>query len=348
MRIVPQDAIGQLLDVASTLDVNALALHSLHHGQSQVPQRIVLDLPSGPSFFMPASFVGGGNASDTLGTLGMKIVSVKPGNNPPVTGTLIVMNPDTGALEGLVDAEESTAWRTAAGSALSALVFYHERPAPKSLVVFGAGPQAHAHILMLLHLFPLSSVTVIGGRSQEKIDSLISHFKHDHPTVSFHGLLANDAEISIKLREADLIATCTPSTTSLFDGSLPKPGSHIMCVGSYRPTVREIDETLVNRAWCLACDSKAAVMKEAGEVQPIKGTEGEARVVDLGALYELAMGTDKHIVPKKADIEVLKTRAGKGEGDVSIYKSVGVAVQDVFMGQMLLKAATVRGIGTVV
>lgn len=374
MRIVPQDAIPPLLEVPATLDANAVALHSLHVGSSQVPQRIVLDVPSGPSFFMPACYYDDGNSPNTdsniaasagTGTittnnnasssdiLGMKIVSVRPGNNnlglPPVTGTLIVMNSQTGAIDGLVDAEEATAWRTAAGSTLSALVIFQDKPPPSSIVIFGCGPQGHAHLNFLLHVFgkSIGEVTII-SRSKDKLEATVSHFSHEHPTTLFHGVLPNDAKVNAALKTADIIATCTSASSPLFDGSLPKPGAHIICVGSYRPTVREIDETLVQRAWMIACDSRTACLKEAGEVQTVKGSaDEETRVVNLGSLYEPDPSGGKHITVNKEAVKIAREKAPSSR-DVSIYKSVGVAIQDVFMGSMLLRLATEKNIGTVV
>lgn len=346
MRIVPQAAVPALLEVAATLDANATALAALHTGAAQTPQRIVLDARGGPSFFMPALSVADGEATGKVPdneVLGMKIVSVRPGNSekalPPVTGTLIVMDPATGAIRGLVDAEESTAWRTAAGSAISALVSREGRP-PASLAIFGAGAQSHAHLVFFLHIFPsLTNVTII-SRSPESARSVASHFTHSSPSTVFQTLTSDSPEFEQTIASSDIIITATPSSTPLFRGSLVKPGAHIVCIGSYRPTVREIDAELVERAWCIACDSRSACLKEAGELQ---GLEDDSRVVDVGSLYD-PLGDGK-VATRGQILADLRTRS---RGDVTIYKSVGVAIQDVVMGEMLLRRAEERGVGIVV
>ncbi|KAI9034527.1 hypothetical protein DFJ74DRAFT_649792 [Hyaloraphidium curvatum] len=347
MRIVAKDAVPGLLDVDATLRANALALRALHLQEAQVPLRTVLDVRDGTSLFMPACYAPAGGGGSSGDVLGVKIVSVMPRNAerglPPVTGTLIVMDPTTGAIRGLVDAEESTAWRTAAGSALSALAFFRGRESEaRKLVVFGAGPQSHAHVKFLLHVLPSIASVAVVGRSAEKLAEFVTHLAPEHPGASFAHLLASDPSLTPTISDADIIAACTSSSAPLFDGSLPKPGCHVIAVGAYRPTTRELDVALMQRAWCVACDSAAACGKEAGELQ---GLGEPGRAVDLGSLYGVE---DGRAVPDAAKLEGLRAKYGGAGRDLSVYKSVGVAVQDVFMGEMLLSRAEERGIGNVV
>ena len=225
------------------------------------------------------------------GALGLKVVSVFPSNAaiglPTVPGTILVLDPHTGMLRGLVDGTYVTALRTAAGSGAATRVL--ARADAGRVLVFGAGAQASAHISAMLCVRPVSSVTVV-CRNPAAGAELVARARAERGgDVTWTVIPADDAPaVQAAVSASDIICTCTSSATPLFDGSWVTAGTHINAVGSYRPDCAELDAVCVSRCRIIT-DTAAA--EECGEIHGGLATRGISRDSHLvGTLGELLCG----------------------------------------------------------
>jgi ornithine cyclodeaminase len=228
------------------------------------------------------------------GGLGVKLVTLAPGNPasglPFIHGAYVLFSPGGLVPEALLDGTELTAIRTAAVSALATDRL--ARPDASRLVVFGAGAQARVHVGAMRAVRPVEHVAVV-GRDPERARALAEEL----------GAAVAGPEA---IEEADLVCTCTTSAEPLFDGARLAPGTHVNAVGAYRPDLRELDAAAMRRARVVV-ETRAAALNEAGDV--IQAGLAEA---DLTELRDVVAG-----------------RAGRRDpGDVTIFKSVGLALED--------------------
>lgn len=234
-----------------------------------------------------------------MGALGMKVVSVVPGNAarglPTVPGAILVLDECTGFLKGVVDGTYITALRTAAGSAAATDVLAH--PRASRLVVFGAGAQAEAHVEAMAAVRNLTDITVVCS-SRAKGAALLDRFSRDRPAaagIRFNPLStapADEWSLQAAVRSADIVCTCTSSSVPVLPGQWLSPTAHVNAVGSYLPSVAELDTDAVRRS-TIVVDTMAAT--EAGEIHMNVATgaiSADSHVWGtLGQLLSLPPGT---------------------------------------------------------
>jgi ornithine cyclodeaminase/alanine dehydrogenase-like protein (mu-crystallin family) len=189
----------------------------------------------------------------------VKLVSV--GGEPRIQGVCVVFDGSTLAPMALVDGIALTNLRTAAVSALA--VRRLAAPDARRLVVFGRGPQAHAHAAAMREVRPI-----------ERIDML--------------GRDRNRAEAGELVRDADVVCCCTTAREPLFDGALVADHATVVAIGSHEPEARETDDALAARA-TVVVESRGSALREAGDViQAIDS--GATSAGDLVTLAELVRG----------------------------------------------------------
>ncbi|KAG8980446.1 hypothetical protein FRC05_006078 [Tulasnella sp. 425] len=303
----------------------------------QSPERTAVQTPHQSTLFMPSYWPPAGTA--------IKIVSVPKDSTQsqaPVglPATTAIVNSDTGRVDAIVNARTLTALRNAAGSALATSLFRPGKPAPKHLVLFGAGLQMGFHARLFLHpeLYgsSIQEVTVINRSDNERLRELVQDLKRRFPHLEtkIKGLVSSDGtQVEEAVRSADLVCTATSSKVPLFPSNWVKPGAHLNLIGSYTPDMREVDEELVRRAEVILVDSREACWKEAGDLIQAGWRDGEK--------YQL----DRKIVEiGKFSAQRQETKLG---GDaITIFKSVGVGVQDVAIASLVAGLAKEKGIGT--
>ncbi len=305
------------------------AFAQLSTGQATVPLRTALPVPpadpakpggsGGVSLFMPAYLPQGG--------LGAKIVSIFPGNaargKPIIHGLVVVLDPETGEPLALCDGTFLTAWRT--GAASGAATDLLARPDAKTAALLGCGAQARTQALAIDAARKLDVIRVYAPRP-DRVQNFIAEMQ---PFV--RAALAAAPSSAEAVRDADVICAVTTSATPVFDGQLVKPGAHINGVGSYTLGMREMDETTVARAR-IFIDSREAALAEAGELAAALNA-GQTRVEDWTELGLVAAGQ----------------KPGRQSPDeITLFKSVGVAVQDVAAAGQALREAREKGLGKVV
>src|SRR5215204_1983720 len=247
-------------DLIATMET---ALEQFSSGGVRQPLRSIVDVSrgAGQAFYgvMPA-FVGAPAA------LGTKLVSVYHGNAerglPSHLATIILHDPETGALQAILDGRYITEARTAAASAASAK--HLARKDARVLAVLGSGVQARSHIDAMARVRPFDAIRV-WGRHQGRVQALLA-------TVPPHAratLIAADSPEEAT-EGADVIALVTASREPVLTRTAVKPGAHICAVGACRPDQREMDTALVRDAR-LFVDSRAGALAEAGDIViPIK------------------------------------------------------------------------------
>jgi ornithine cyclodeaminase/alanine dehydrogenase-like protein (mu-crystallin family) len=286
--------IRELLTMPDLIAAMEAALAAFSAGRVVQPVRTILDLADRHAFFglMPA-YVPSAPA------LGAKLVTVYHSNLsrglPSHLATILLFDPETGALDAILDGRYITEARTAAVSAVSAKKL--ARKDAGTLAILGSGVQAHSHFEALRHVCKVRE-----ARAWSPTRANLKSFARETGAEAMPS-----AEAAI--RGADVIALTTSSPVPVLASEWVKPGAHVISVGASRPTQREMDPALVARAR-LFVDSRASALAESGDV-----------------VLGIAEGrfTAEHIVAELGDPAASRSN----EDEITIFKSLGLAVEDV-------------------
>ncbi|KZT04032.1 NAD-P-binding protein [Laetiporus sulphureus 93-53] len=312
------------------------------------PHRANVSMLNHTALFMPSRLYPMGTA--------VKIVSVPSASAPQAVkegglpATSLVLDEQSGGAKVIVNARSLTALRNAAGSLLATRLLYNAEEPPKTLLALGAGAQVAAHISLFLTAYPTIRSCFILNRSQNKrLEDLATRARTEHPAVNLQiGTLSqapnsdrNELTLEKAVRSADIIITATSSTVPLFPSEHVKSGTHLCLIGSYTPQMHEVDGDLVKRAGKIVVDSKFACLSEAGEL--ISANLGESDLVELGELlhYESDEPADGATYAPRTEM----VRNVRNSGEVTIFKSVGVGVQDVAIAAAVVDRANSCGVG---
>ncbi len=261
--------------------------------------------------------------------LGAKLVTVFGSNHtvglPSHLASIVLLDPGTGALKALLDGRYITEVRTAAVSAVSSRLL--ARPTSKSLAIIGSGVQARSHLEALSRVHNLRHVSVWSPNKLHR-DKFKSEWDRTgvRPGSDFKLTPVDHAGEAVV--GADIIVLATSSPTPVIESGWVKPGAHIISVGACRPTQREMDPELVARAR-LFVDSRAAALVESGDVV-------------LG-IQEGRFGPN-HVVAELGDL-VGGAPGRLTDREVTIFKSLGMAVEDVTAADLAYRRAVERKIG---
>ena len=305
--LLNEEHVRALLPMPRLVDVMERALIDYSSGHVEQPVRSVVDVGVDHNFFgvMPASMPG---------ALGAKLVTFFISNAsrglPTHFATVVLLHPETGELQCILDGRYLTEARTAAVSAVSAK--WLARSGAKNLAIIGCGVQAHSHYEALTHVIPFQRVTV-WGRNPEKLAAFCDG-KSVQPAVS----------IKEAVSEADVVALVTAAREPIVFDAWIRPGTHLIAVGACRPNHRELEGRLVARSRFVV-DSRAGALKEAGDL--------------LLAIEEGLIGPD-HIAA-----ELGERPQRMSETEVTVFKSLGMAVEDVAAARMAFDLARAAGIG---
>ena len=259
------------------------------------------------------------------GALGTKVVSVFGSNTavglPTHLATIVLLDPMTGELLSIMDGRFITEVRTAAVSAVS--VKHLARSDASRLAIIGSGVQARSHLEAIAMVRPLRDVRV-WSRS---LDNRTAFAREMRPRVDAPVVVAASAQDAVD--GADLVVLATASREPVVRDEWIADGTHVCAVGACRPDQREMDTELVRRSRVFV-DSREGALAEAGDIViPLKaGAFAEAHLA--GELGEVILGTV----------------AGRtSAGDVTIFKSLGMAVEDVAAAHLVYIKAAERGLG---
>jgi alanine dehydrogenase len=258
-------------------------------------------------------------------SLGTKVVTVYASNTarglPTHLATIVLLDPETGALRAVIDGRYITEARTAAASAASTK--YLAAREARVLAVIGSGVQAHSHIEALTRVRQIEEIRV-WGRTRAHVDALV---KEISPQLPANVRAASSVEEAVQ--DADIIALATASREPVLRREWVRAGAHVCAVGACRADQREMDTALV-RDGILFVDSRLGALAEAGDI-----------VIPLseGAI------TEQHIAAEIGQV-IAGTAAGRPSDDsITIFKSLGMAVEDVAAARLAWERAVRQGIG---
>lgn len=326
MLILSKEDIKSIFTMEDAVDSVKQAFSVYSEGKSVVPLRVNIDVPNhqGQSLFMP------GYVPD-IDSIGIKIVSVFPKNvekgKPSVPAQMILLDGTTGEVCCIMDGTYLTQLRTGAASGAASDVLAIKDA--KVAAIFGAGGQALCQLEALLAVRKLQLVKVYALGDEAKKFAQMA--KEEFKNYAVEIIAASTPEEAII--DADIITTVTTARKPVFPGNLVKKGAHINGVGSYTREMQELDEYIVKSAEVVFVDSKEAVLSESGDfILPIeKGIIDKDRIT--GELGEVLLG---------------KLKGRESDDQITVFKTVGISVQDVVTASKIYKKALEKGVGKIV
>jgi alanine dehydrogenase len=320
MLVLDKREVESLLDPDALRAAVAAALSDLSAGRASMPTRIAALVAEQDALLaaMPAYL-------PSAGALTTKLVSLFPRNTdrPTHQAVIVAFDPLTGTPAALMDGEAITAARTAAGSALATDLL--ARKDAKTLAVLGAGVQARAHLRALTRVRTFREI-VIGARDTEKAAALAREIAAET------GLPVRAASFADAVRAADVVCACTHSADPVVRREWLRPGTHVNSVG-YNTAGREVDGETVAAA-LVVIESRAAALA------PPPGGSNDLLWPIRDGLIDA-----KHIHAELGEV-VSGARPGRANAaQLTLYKSVGVAVEDAAAAALVLRLARERGVG---
>jgi alanine dehydrogenase len=319
-RLLNEAQVKALLPMSDLIEAmeNALARYSA--GEVQQPVRTVLTVGPTKAYFgvMPAYI-------PQPARMGAKLVTVFGGNEarglPSHLATILLLDADTGALEAILDGRYITEARTAAVSAVSAR--HLAKADATTLAIVGSGVQARSHLEALAEVRPLREVRVWSPRPANR-ERFVAEMSGHTPAQLRATASAEDA-----VRGADIVVLVTSSPTPVVKDAWIAEGAHVISVGACRPDQREMDPVLVARSR-LFVDSRAAALVESGDV--VLGMQ-EGRF------------TESHVASEIGQVVLGRAAGRTTTAEVTIFKSLGMAVEDVVAADLVLSRAVEHGSG---
>jgi ornithine cyclodeaminase len=237
----------------------------------------------------------------------VKVVNVTRGASNALSSHLMAFGPD-GDLLAVVEAHHLTALRTAAASVLAAQTL--DKGSARRLAVFGAGRQAHAQVDAYVDALPIDRITVWARRDDaaQELARLCA---------AKVGAVRVSSDPMDAVRDAEIVTCATASQVPLILGDRVAPETYFDLVGGFRPTMREVDDAVMARA-TVVTDTQAALTEAGDLVQPL--ANGTIRAADVLLLADLLTGA---VAPR--------------HGDLTVFKSVGHAAEDLVIAELLLE-----------
>jgi alanine dehydrogenase len=363
-RLLTEADVKAVLTMDDLIETMASALERFSSAQVVQPVRPTIAIAEDaffstmPAYVRSASLSGERSASlsgerQAGAALGAKLVTVFGGNTArglhTHLATIVLLDPETGALLALLDGRYITEARTAAVSAVSSRLL--ARATASSLAIIGSGVQARSHLDALSRVHRLKQVTVWSPQKLHR-DQFVAQAKT--AMASETGLRSGHDQVASRLRSdrdqveirsdiravdhageavvgADIVVIASSSTTPVLESGWVKPGAHVISVGATRPNHREMDPELVARGRVFV-DSRQAALVEAGDI--VMGIQ-EGRF------------TAGHIVGEIGQLLGASRIAGRtSDAEITIFKSQGMAVEDVTAADLAYRRAVEQGIGT--
>lgn len=324
MLLLTKKDLQKAITMPEAIDIVEKAFTAFSTGRAAVPIRTQVEVAEkeAVALYMPG-FI------PDLGALGVKIVSVFPQNislEIPTISSLVVLNdPETGQPAAAMEGGWLTALRT--GAASGAATRHLARKDAAIAAIIGAGIQSRTQLESLLCERDIREVRVYDvspHRTRAYIEDMQEY-------LGKSGLAFTPSSSAAEaVAGADIICCATTSKKPVFPGNKIKPGAHINAVGSFTPEMQEIGEDVLNRADKVVVDSLEAVLSETGDlIIPIK--KSLFRKEDIyGELGEIGGGTKK---------------GRENEAEITLFKTVGLSVQDMAVGIHVLKKARELGLG---
>jgi ornithine cyclodeaminase/alanine dehydrogenase-like protein (mu-crystallin family) len=310
--------VRSLLSMAELIETMQSALAAFSGGRAKQPVRTVIEASGGVFASMPALLTA-------PPAMGAKLVTVFHGNTSKGLtthlATIVLLNAATGELLAVMDGRFITEVRTAAVSAVA--VRYLAGKRASVLAIVGSGVQARSHLEALSMVRDFTEIRC-WSPTASNLEKLVSE------SARFPVRAAEHAESAV--RGADVIVLVTASAGPVIEDAWVKPGACVISVGACRPSEREMDPALLARAR-LIVDSRAAALRESGDI---------VQCLREGRFAE------GHIAAELGEV-VANPRLGRtSENEVTIFKSLGLAVEDVAAADLVYRRAQQAGRGAAI
>jgi alanine dehydrogenase len=292
-------------------------------GQVTMPQRTAIRIPDqhGLHLAMPAHIGAGGGG----GALATKIVTVYPDNParfglPTTIGTLLLNDPQSGALLAIMDAGFLTGMRTGAVSGVASK--HLAREDASSVGIFGAGVMARMQLRAICEV--------------RKVERAAVYDPNREAATRYAGEMSDGLRIPVTalddpraILDSDIVCAASSSKTPIFEGSWLKPGTHINGVGSHSPDARELDTETIRRSK-IVTDYLPACLAEAGDL--------------ILSIQEGAFHRDK-VHADLGEVVAGRKPGRQNRDEITLFKSVGLAVQDAATAARVFELARAAGVG---
>jgi len=322
MKVLKNEEIKKLIDLREAMKIMKATFVQISQKKVIMPKRISLTIKNkkGTMLFMP------GYLKENK-ALGIKIIGVFIENYqkgiPTISGLIILNNPETGEPISVMDAQYITSLRTAATSAIATDLLALKDS--KKLGIFGAGIQAKWQIKAILEVRDIKTVKIF-DLEQNKAKKLASEMRKLEGNSCDFRAVNSPEEIVI---DSNIIITATTSKSPVFDGHLLKEGMHVNAIGAFKPQYRELDDLTITKSKIFV-DSYSACLKEAGDlIIPLK----------KGIISKY------HICSELGDLILKRKKGRENEKEITLFKSVGLAVQDIAIAQKIYLKAKKYGLG---
>jgi len=318
MLILNQKEVEQLLTMPKCIDIMRDTLSALARGEATMPLRTVFGIPDGAFAVMPS-------ALSNPSCVGAKIITVLPKNHgtryDAHQGAVLLFDTENGSLLAVMDATSITTIRTAAvsGVATDALA----KKNATSLAILGAGVQGHSHLDAICAVRPIKTLRIWSrNRANGETLAKVARDKYElDVTVVDSG---RDA-----VQNVDVICATTSSTEPVLLGEWLTPGTHINAVGASQRHAREVDSAVVVKSR-LYVDRRESALKEPGDI-----------IVPL----ESGEITADHIVGEVGEVLIGKAPGRQNDTDITLFKSLGLAIEDLASAHWLFGEARRQKVG---
>jgi alanine dehydrogenase len=324
LKVLSGDDVRQLVTMEQAISAVKDAYIQLSTGKAVLPLRTQVPVQSqdGVTLFMPAYLT----SSDALGA---KIVSVFPKNQernlPTIHAVVIALDAETGRPAAVMDGTYLTALRTGAASGVATELLARDEAG--IVAIIGAGVQARTQLEAVCNVRDVKKVWVFDC-VPETAAAYIKEMKSQGEPIPSEIMLAESSAQAVS--EADIICTATTSSKPVFNDENLKPGVHINGVGSYTPEMQEIPLQTVVRSKVVV-DSRSACLSEAGDI-----------IIPL----KQDLFTEAHIHGEIGEVAAGKISGRESDEDITFFKSVGLAVQDVAVAELIQRRAKELDLGT--
>lgn len=315
LLVLSEADVHAVLDMESCIAAMEDVLAALARDELTMPLRFVVRPPAEQLLgLMPAH--RGGDAP----LFSLKEIVISPGNSArgldPHQGAVLLHDGETGVLQALVNASAITEIRTAAVSAVATKLL--ARPGARRVAILGAGVQARSHAVAMRAVVDDAELR-IWSRTPAHAEAL---------ALEAHALVCGSIEEA--LDGAEVVCTCTSSRDPIVRRAWLAPGAHVNAVGSSVPTARELDADLI-AASTLFVDRRESTVNESGDY--------------LAAVEEAGIGPD-HIRAELGELLVGSATGRRDGAELTVFKSLGLAVEDLAAAALCVERARERGVGT--
>lgn len=309
IKLVAAEDVKGLISMKEAINLMGKAFASYSSGRSHVPQRYISDFPglSMDIFFKPVY-------CEDLGRIAAKILTQKQRNNhcdtPTILGIVLLFDASSGEILSLIDGTYLTALRTGAASGIATKLL--ARDDAETVAIFGCGAQGRTQLEAVCNVRSVKRAFLYDTNPEASL-------KMQEEMKNRLGIPIHIEQDKKRLNQADVICTATHSQNPLFRIEDVKEGVHINAIGSFKPQMQEIDP-MVMKSSSLYVDSRKAVLKESGDlIKPIND----------GVL------SSDFIRAEIGDLVNETVTGRRNEREITLFKSVGIAVQDLFVANAI-------------